>query len=326
MITYKKFIFEITAKEKLILPPYKGSTLRGGFGIALKRVVCVLKRENCIDCVIKTTCIYSYIFESFISEKFDFLKRYSSKLHPFIIEPPLEEKEIYNEGETLNFNLILIGKGLEYFPYFVYSFKEMGEIGIGKGRRKFLLSSIFSEEDKKSKKLVFSNDTIYSYEKDNIPFSDYINSLDNEFNKDLEDKVIIKFLTPTRIRYHGHFIDKIDFKIFLQQIERRLFLLRYFYNLENDKHYDKTLEDRFHQFLNNDLPNIKIISSNLYWKDWKRYSHRQKDEMILGGFVGEITFQGSLKRWLPFIKAGSILHVGKGTSFGLGRYEIINDG
>jgi CRISPR/Cas system endoribonuclease Cas6 (RAMP superfamily) len=27
---------------------------------------------------------------------------------------------------------------------------------------------------------------------------------------------------------------------------------------------------------------------------------------------------------MPFIKAGEILHVGKGTTFGLGKYEINN--
>lgn len=39
-IEYQQFNFEITAKEPLILPAYKGSTFRGGFGYAFKRVVC----------------------------------------------------------------------------------------------------------------------------------------------------------------------------------------------------------------------------------------------------------------------------------------------
>jgi len=39
-IECKQFNFNITAKEPLILPAYKGSTFRGGFGYAFKRVVC----------------------------------------------------------------------------------------------------------------------------------------------------------------------------------------------------------------------------------------------------------------------------------------------
>lgn len=40
-IEYQQFNFKITAKEPLILPAYKGSTFRGGFGYAFKRVVLV---------------------------------------------------------------------------------------------------------------------------------------------------------------------------------------------------------------------------------------------------------------------------------------------
>ncbi len=42
----------------------------------------------------------------------------------------------------------------------------------------------------------------------------------------------------------------------------------------------------------------------------------------MGGFVGEVTFAGNIGPFIPLIKVGEILHVGKGTSFGLGRYEI----
>ncbi|PIV41853.1 MAG: CRISPR-associated protein Cas6, partial [Nitrospirae bacterium CG02_land_8_20_14_3_00_41_53] len=43
----KQFNFNITAKEPLILPAYKGSTFRGGFGYAFKRVVCAIKDKEC---------------------------------------------------------------------------------------------------------------------------------------------------------------------------------------------------------------------------------------------------------------------------------------
>ena len=58
------------------------------------------------------------------------------------------------------------------------------------------------------------------------------------------------------------------------------------------------------------------------WYDWERYSARQDIRMKMGGFIGKVSFEGELNEFIPFVKLGELLHVGKGTSFGLGRYVI----
>lgn len=42
----------------------------------------------------------------------------------------------------------------------------------------------------------------------------------------------------------------------------------------------------------------------------------------MGGFVGDMIFEGDIQLFMPLIKAGEVLHVGKGTGFGLGKYEV----
>jgi CRISPR/Cas system endoribonuclease Cas6 (RAMP superfamily) len=45
----------------------------------------------------------------------------------------------------------------------------------------------------------------------------------------------------------------------------------------------------------------------------------------MGGFVGTIVYGGEmLKEFWPLIVAGEILRIGKGTSFGLGKYEMLS--
>jgi len=69
---------------------------------------------------------------------------------------------------------------------------------------------------------------------------------------------------------------------------------------------------------------VKKCGESLQWDDWERYSNRQQTSMRLGGFVGEIEYRGeAIKDYLPLIAAGELLHVGAGTSFGLGKYEIV---
>lgn len=67
---------------------------------------------------------------------------------------------------------------------------------------------------------------------------------------------------------------------------------------------------------------IVIVKDSLRWMDWERYSSRQDVRMKMGSVMGEVTYRGNLKQFTSILKAGSILYVGKGTSFGLGKYEI----
>ncbi|NIA10440.1 MAG: CRISPR system precrRNA processing endoribonuclease RAMP protein Cas6, partial [Nitrospiraceae bacterium] len=63
--------------------------------------------------------------------------------------------------------------------------------------------------------------------------------------------------------------------------------------------------------------------NTLYWHDWERWSNRQGTRMKLGGFMGEVTYKGDLRPFWPYIRLGEYVHVGKGSSFGLGRYRIV---
>ncbi|KKL68235.1 hypothetical protein LCGC14_2126990, partial [marine sediment metagenome] len=111
---YGRYQFTSRLESEAILPYYKGSTFRGVFGIALKKVVCALRRQECYECLLKEKCVYAFVFETSDSINLPKGSRIASPPHPFVIEPPLEKKEEYNKDEELSFNLVLIGKATEY--------------------------------------------------------------------------------------------------------------------------------------------------------------------------------------------------------------------
>ena len=74
-----------------------------------------------------------------------------------------------------------------------------------------------------------------------------------------------------------------------------------------------------------DAEDVEAITNNLHWIDWERYSNRQQTKMKLGGLIGEITYRGNFQKYLPLIRLGEHIHVGKATTFGLGKYKIIKN-
>lgn len=74
------------------------------------------------------------------------MRKYEAAPHPFVIEPPLERKRGYKPGEGITFGLTLVGRAIDYLPYFIYTFNELGKTGLGKGRGKFELKAVRSQE------------------------------------------------------------------------------------------------------------------------------------------------------------------------------------
>ncbi len=310
------FRFKIQPLESMILPSYKCSTFRGGFGYAFKKVVCAIKDKECLECLLKERCIYSYVFETPPPSDTKIMRKYKSAPHPFIIEPPLEKRHGYTPETEVTFGLILIGRAIDYLPYFIYTFDELGKIGIGKGKVRYELKYVFCGDK-----------TIYDSEDKTLkPFSPILLNLESPF-LNLQSRILnpdnskfkllkIRFLTPTRILYNGHLTLDLEFHILIRNLLRRIALLSYFHCGGEPSEWDfKGIIEKAKE--------VKIKERNLRWYDWERYSTRQDTRMKMGGFVGDITFGGNTEPFMPLIKAGEVLHVGKGTAFGLGKYEIM---
>lgn len=321
-IRYSIYNLVLQAKTEINLPPYKGSTFRGAFGVAFRRVVCALKKESCDECLLNRRCVYSYIFESRPDEDIHIFGRVSSIPRPFVIEPPVQTKTLFGPGESIAFNLLLIGRAIEYLPYFIYAFDELGSIGIGKGRGKFILKEIFNVTDGKRTR-IYSVDskTVLSPDSSEIDLKTSIENVLNGSGYTQEGtSITLRFETPTRIKYQRHLTKDLQFHILIRQLLRRIFLLWHFH-CEGDG-TRKELRD-YHRVMINTAQTVSIKNSTLYWHDWQRYSYRQGMKIRMGGFIGEINYEGVLSPFMPFLHAGEILHVGKGTTFGLGKYKIV---
>jgi hypothetical protein len=290
------------------LPAYKGSTLRGSFGHAFKRVTCALTEADCDTCLLRNKCAYSYVFFTPPPPSATRMRKYPHAPHPFILEPPDQAKQIYAPGESLAFGVVLIGKGMEYLPYFVFAFSELGKHGMGKGNKTFTLESVSHVTPAGKRPIFTAQEKLLDESQEPMRLSD-LRGPDPALNR-----VRVNFLTPARVISEGRLSPQVEFSLLVRSLLRRLSTLAYFHcGVELALDYKGIIQR---------ASNVSVETSSLVWYDWERYSSRQDARLKVGGVLGSVTYTGPVQEFIPLLVLGEHLHVGKATSMGLGKYQI----
>lgn len=300
----------LKAIDTIYLPEFKGSALRGVFGHAFKKFACNFNNKNdCRECLLINDCIYVYIFETTAPKNNTFIRDKNAVAHPYIIQSSLDKRQIYHPGDELVFNLILTGEAVKYFLYFVQTFVIMGDIGLGRGKGKFMLAYI-DYQNKGQRQL------IYQAGDHKLRSSPPIYKGGDLFLKTpiVPDSCKLHFVTRLEIKQKGKY-PTISFGVFFRSLMRRVVTLSYLYNEIDCSSLNFTQ-------LCKAADKITTVTSNLRWDKAQRYSNRQKKRMQFGGLIGEVIYKGDLEPFWYFLIIGQYIHVGKKASFGFGQYKL----
>ena len=309
LMKYATFDFECEWKRDTIVPDFQGSMLRGALGHALKSCLCTVKAPTCKECMVKNSCLYSKIFEVKPVSKEPI--RQAQIPHPYMMCWDYEKRGKYRAGSSYNFSLGLFGEYIQMLPYFVFAIDRMGKTGLGARdangeRSRFSLKNVSSDG-----KVIFQEKNPVLPQE--IPF----NRLAMNVSSDIEitSHLEVTFKTPLRIKSKGTFVKGLDFQRFFLTILRRLDPLWIVYT-------ENKLDIPNEKELVQNSANIEVARDNLQWTEQTRYSNRQHSEMQMGGLTGTIEFKGDLTPYIPLLRLAEQVHIGKSTSFGLGKFEI----
>jgi CRISPR-associated endoribonuclease Cas6 len=293
--------FVLKVLDPLYLPEFKGSAFRGLFGHALKKTVCVVNALECQNCLLHSKCAYPYIFETRN-------ERSEAVAHPFVFEPPLTSRRVFPDREIFTVFLNLFGHAHDFIPYIIFAFREMGKRGLGARRSRFYVQSVFSETEK-------GREPVFDHKTDIL--SPHISSVDltekmpvNSANK----QITFNFITPTAIKKDGQINLNPGFETIIKALIRRNQALSHYHNgTDVPRDFTDLLEM---------LKSVNLVSSELEPMFWERYSSRQKKTIGFDGFVGAVRFEGELQPFMELINLGRYFHIGRGTVFGMGKYEV----
>jgi hypothetical protein len=314
MLSCGRYGVTFEALEPLDLPEYLGSTLRGAVGHAFRAVACPAPRG--LDCPLPAQCPYHLIFETSPPPGSEALRTHDEIPRPFVIAPTdsgsdargPQPRQIFQAGDEVSFELVLIGRAQEFFPYFVVALREVNRIG--RGRHSVELRRIDALES--------GNDEpreVYSASENLVRGSANVVSLDDcEANPPQPGPLTIEFLTQTRLKHEGRFVRTPQFQILFRRLLGRLSSLSRF-------HCGAPLAVDFRELIDQ-AASIRLIQDNTRWTRWQRYSSKQEKRMEWEGIIGRATYDGDFTPFWKYLRFGQHIHVGHGATFGLGRYRI----
>lgn len=262
-----KYRFTLEAIDNITLPVYKGSTFHGGFGHALMKI---------------SPIWYHYFYEPNLKN--------NQLPKPFVLLPPLDEKEHYPKGQLFNLELTLIGEATQHYAIAQAAIEYLGlQMGLGYEQGRYKIIGI-----KQSKP--------------------------QQQNTQVSQQLKLHFPTRLRIKNNNRLQKQApNFQLIIKRLLGRIKMLEkaYIHSNKNNKDLNQN-----YQILIEKAKTIKTQNSQIKWDDWDRFSGSQKKWMKFGGLMGDISYTGDLTEFIPILELGEWLHIGNKTSFGLGKYEM----
>jgi hypothetical protein len=308
--------FQLEALSQIHMGAQAGAQLRGALWNGLNNTVCTAPEER------KHPYHAEYCPMCFLMELKANSPRGEDPPRPFALRPPMavraEEDQVFLAGERFEIQMSLMGKATSLFPYLVQGLREAGQAGVGYGRGRFRIVGIQAYHP-------------YNHETDNLLISARVkmpslclerDSILDAAQKLPETHIRLRFLTATTLKHGGEILRRPQFPALIQRLLERAQALDFHYG-ENcaEPGFWKTLYENLSQA----AENIRVTQDNTRWIQVMSGSRRSNYYQDIGGFVGEVRFEGDLEPFQEWLLWGQSLQVGKNVVKGSGAYEIAGD-
>ncbi len=281
-LKYLPMRISLISMETAVLPAFLGSTLRGALGQALHH----------------DTNAFNYLYNQRARND-----NQQDIVNPYVVVPSSIHKTAYHADEELSFEIYLLGDAAQYGQSIIKALRGIQELGLGASRHLFTLVKVMHSLDQR---VIWQDDIFYeaAMQSTILPYRCLFGI----------KQLAIRTRTPLRIRRDGALLEKIDFPTIIRNITRRVESLATRYGGWVDKEEIERI-----QMLSKE---VSLIQDCLELKNMERYSTRLGEKMDFSGLMGMVRFEGELTPFVPWLYGAQILHIGRNTTFGMGRIEV----
>jgi hypothetical protein len=279
------------------------------------------------ECPSVAPCPYREIFEPSPPPGAKHLSKNQDIPRFFVFRPPANDKAKYHAAEDFKFDLVLIGRAVEYLPYFVISFRELAFHGLGLNRAKCHLKEVCelpegaleldeitqAHDDCVRVDLIYSAQDQILHPHGRLDLEHYVGRRVAELGP-CGQSVKVRFLTPTLLRCDDEVKRLPDFHCLFKRLRDRINALSTFSG-------SGPLDVDF-AGLGRRAEEIRTVSCDVQWRQAFRTSSKTRQRHELSGFVGEAIYEGDLHEFLPWLVLGELVHVGKHTAWGMGNFAV----
>lgn len=287
-VTCRRIDLLFAPEAAVRLQPHPGSTWRGAFGHALKRIVCAMRLRPCEGCPLAEVCVYPTFFGRETEQ---------DSARPYILAPdPLPRSGQLAAGEPCGLRLTLLPAAAPVSAYVLRALEQAAAEGLTSLRVAFRCLAIRDADTGEPL------DTISLVPPPRL-----------HAPPPPPSAVRLRFVSPLRLRLQGDLLTGRTLRPahLVAAALRRLRLL------------GVAIPPDAAAAARAEAAELSFSASRLGWLETTRFSSRQATTMRLGGIVGEATV--SLRRaphlW-PLLWAASLLHLGKAAAMGFGRIEL----
>lgn len=229
---------------------------------------------------------------------------------PYLICPNNDHKTDWKKGELIDFELCLFGSAVQLAPQIICAIESASKkssLGLGCDRARFSVVSIASLTP--WGRLAGVHICTLGEWLEKKYCSSYISN-----------EIALTLMTPVRLKQQGRVIKHNPpmLSFWVNQILRRIIQISRFWIMDKPELFALAYKE-----CERCIPIDNTVHADCYFENWQRYSLKQQKQLPFGGLKGQISFYGDINALLPIFQIGELIHIGGKTTFGLGKYQLI---